>query len=242
MFAGIETKTDLFTIHLHPVGEIDSYDQLVEIVVAETEKQVQAMADDKRLLDGDDQQEFTLGCDALNYARLERRLREEFPDIADDSVLARLAAAVAEAREYDADDFASAIEAVEHRVRLPYGLDPLAYADLKARQRPIRLKVDDLAKAELPTRVAAIALHLQKHVGELPIFLPVEQLRKILKCRKLVVSGALRRLTNAEILKKTGRKPRTGKAQEFSFLGKEGRDFEFVEPQETPDAKQSPHL
>lgn len=105
------TTAPAFTldIDLHPVGRIQSCDDLVRVILDETSSQVQRMQDGRRLADDEDLDDFELGCNALNFARVMRRIREEFPDIPHDILQIDLADKLAAERDYDVDDSASIV-------------------------------------------------------------------------------------------------------------------------------------
>jgi len=180
-------------------------------------------------VDADDRAEFQVACDAFNYWRITLRFCQdngvatiEHPFL--DQIIERVCAK----RQYDADDFASALEATRDRVRHPYGLQPLEAAFERAKVRPIKLMDQSVCRSRACSEIAGIALQLQQCEGERPIFLPVEQLRRLLRLRKLVVSGAVRRLMKCGILESVNAAYSRGKAREFRFVGRLGRDFEFA--------------
>lgn len=178
--------------------------------------------------DDDDQAEFRIACDAFNFWRIMLRLCQdnglatiEHPFL--DQIIGHICAD----RQYDPDDFASALEATKHRVRHPYGLQPLEVALERARTHPIKLIDESISRSRACSEIAAIAWQLQKSEGDRPIFLPIEQLRRILRLRKLVVSGAVRRLMKCGILESINSAYSRGKAREFRFVGRQGIDFEL---------------
>jgi hypothetical protein len=60
-----------------------------------------------------------------------------------------------------------------------------------------------------------------------------------LKCRKLLVGGAVKRLINNHLLLEIGHKAHTGRAREFRVLAKEGVDYSF---EKGPRTEPKPHL
>ena len=137
--------------------------------------------------------------------------------------------AICAARNYEEDDFDSAIQATRGRARLPFGWTALDLAWRLAQKHPIRLLDPQLAGKRVPTAIAGIARQLQLLQGEEPILLPIDQLRALLEQRKIVVSGAVQRLVEAKLLDYADMSYHTGKAREFRYTGVEGEHFQNVE-------------
>lgn len=76
------------------------------------------------------------------------------------------------------------------------------------------LAVEFLSLDEFPQPLG-IAVHLQRINQPKAVLLPIEQLRTVLKCRKLVVAGAVKRLMKNDLLMEIGAKAHTGKGREF---------------------------
>jgi hypothetical protein len=127
------------------------------------------------------------------------------------------------------DDLDSAIQATKGRVRLPFGWTALDLAWMLAQREPLQLLDPSLAGRRVPTAIAGIAYHLQLFQDKEPILLPIDQLRLLLKQRKIVVSGAVQRLVEAKILDYADKSYHTGKAREFRFVGMSGEQFEKLE-------------
>lgn len=209
----------------------DSPDALAELILADSEKQVEA----KGLVDADVRSEFMLSCDALNYARVAWRCAIEWGTRGlDENVGQRIRELICAKRGYEPDDFDSARQATSRRVRLPYGWSAIDFAYRLAQKEPIRLLQPDLAGKRLPTIIANIAYHLSLIQDRDPILLPIDQLRAFLQQRKIVVSGVVQRLVEAGVLSFQDRNYRTGKAREFRFTGKSGEHFEIEKPPEGP--------
>lgn len=135
---------------------------------------------------------------------------------------------ICSARNYEPDDFDSTLHAVKNRARVPFGWTTLDLAWHLCRREPIRLLQADLADKRVPTMIAGMAYHLQKHQERDPILLPIDQLRSILQQRKIVVSGAVQRLVEAGILEFANQSYHTGKAREFRFVGIQGKHYEPI--------------
>jgi hypothetical protein len=115
------------------------------------------------------------------------------------------------------------------RPRHAFGLNPLEQAIEKAKENPVILKALD---GKLTSLIASIALELQLVQGDRPIILPVEQLRRLLHQRKLLVGGALKQLVKQQILDEVDPLYGPRKAREYRFIAKEGVDFERVRNRE----------
>lgn len=98
-----------------------------------------------------------------------------------------------------------------------------------AQREPLRLLDSALAGKRVPTSIAGIAYHLQLIQEKDPILLPIDQIRLLLKQRKVVVSGAVQRLVEARIIDYADKNYHTGKAREFRFVGVEGMHYMKVE-------------
>jgi hypothetical protein len=171
-----------------------------------------------------------ISTDALNYWRMVWRCSVEWGTlVAASDIAAAIRNAVCVARDYDADDFDSAVEATKGRARLPFGWSALDLAWRLARQEPIRLLDPQLSGKRVPTAITGIARQLQLLQGADPILLPIDQLRAMLEQRKIVVSGAVQRLLEAKLLDYADKTYHTGKAREFRFVGIEGEHFEKAE-------------
>ncbi|MGE0533443.1 MAG: hypothetical protein AB7O68_00610 [Pirellulales bacterium] len=221
-------QTQSIRLLVQPLEIVASYvaysvDDLADVLLMDSDVQVA----NKKLADSEERQEFLMGCDALNLWRLQWRLREE-PQFVDDlvSTASSLREIICERRGYDAGEFSLAEEATEQRARFPFGLDPLRYASLLANKRPIRALNSEI-QDPLCQRILGIAVHLQRLNGPKPVLLPIEQLRTVLKARKLVVGGAVKRLQKHNLLFEVGEKAHTGRAREFRVGAMEGIDYEY---------------
>ena len=76
--------------------------------------------------------------------------------------------------------------------------------------------------------VIGLAIHLQVIQKEQPILLPVEQVRVILKAKKIVISGTITMLVERGLFEMTKSDYHTGSAREFRFRGVEGKDYVFA--------------
>ncbi len=198
---------------------------LVEAILRATDEQVSA----KAIADPEGRDEFSLSSDALNYWRLAWRCAVEWGDTAlSESVAHEVKAGICEARKYEADDFDSTLQAVKGRARVPFGWTALDLAWHLCRKEPIRLLAPELAGKRVPTAIAGMAYHLQRHQERDPILLPIDQIRAILQQRKIVVSGAVQRLLEAGILEYANKSYHTGKAREFRFIGVESEHYERI--------------
>ncbi len=200
---------------------------LVRIILRATDKQVSERA----IGDPAGREDFVISSDALNYWRVAWRCSVEWETpILDPAIATEVKVGISTAREYDPDDFESALQATSARARLPFGWTSLELAWQRTKRGPIRLLSPDLANRKLPTNIAGIAYYLQLHQGEEPILLPIDQLRSLLEQRKIVVSGAVQRLVEAGIVAYSNKNYHTGKAREFRFVGIEGEHFEKAAP------------
>jgi hypothetical protein len=203
----------------------NTVDELTGALIAASDKQFAS----KIIEDDEERFDFLQACDTFNLWRMKWRLLEEFNDqqlVA--SIVERLRELICDRRKYDRDEFGLAAEATEERARFPFGLDPLRYAQLLARKNPIRVLKPEI-QDPVSQQILAIAVHLQVINGPFrSVLLPIEQLRAVVRCRKLVVGGAVKRLIKHNMLLEVGEKARTGKAREFKLLAREGEDYEFV--------------
>jgi hypothetical protein len=199
---------------------------LVNAVLKSTDKQVT----EKGIADAEAREDFMLSTDALNYWRIAWRCSVEWDTRGFDERLAsELKNGICAVRGYELDDLDSAIQATKGRVRLPFGWSALDLAWMLAQREPLRLLDSALAGKSVPTSIAGIAYHLQLLQDIDPILLPIDQLRLLLKQRKIVVSGAVQRLVEAKIIDYADKNYHTGKAREFRFVGVEGEQYAKAE-------------
>ncbi len=197
------------------------------IILATSDKQVA----EKAIANAEARDDFLISTDALNYYRMSWRCSVEWGmPVLDEETATAFKAAICAAREYEVDDFESAIQATRERARLPFGWTALELAWNRSQNEPIRLLDPKLAGKRVPTAIAGIARHLQALRGADPILLPIDQLRAMLEQRKIVISGGVQRLLEAKLLDYADKTYHTGKAREFRFVGIEGQHFERVEP------------
>lgn len=212
--------------------------QVADALFSESDQQFNA----KDIENSDESIDFRMACDAFNLWRMRWRLREEYGETEAEPIVAELRKIVCEKRPYDDDEFGLALEATEDRARFPFGLDPLQYAYLLAQKRPIEV-LKHQAKDPLTQEILGLAIHLEqinkKITGKQAVLLPIEQLRTVLKRRKLIVAGAVKRLMSNNLLKETGGKAHTGKAREFHVIAQEGTDYIFKNASRT---EPKPHL
>jgi len=210
-------------------------EDLAEALLSKSDEQ----SGSKVIEDVDEQLDFALACDAFNLWRMTWRLREEYDDDeAVDAIIIKLRELICDRRGYDSGEFGLAEEATEQRARFPFGLDPLQYADLLAQKRPIRALRPEV-QDPLCQRILGIAVQLQAMNGSRSVLLPIEQLRTLLKARKLIVGGAVKRLMKLDLLAEIGEKAHTGRAREFRVRAREGVDFIFEKETRT---EPNPHL
>lgn len=199
---------------------------LVNVILKSTDKQVA----EKGIADAEAREDFVLSTDALNFWRIAWRCSVEWGTPGFDTKLSdEVKAGICAARGYDIDDLDSAIQATKGRVRLPFGWTALDLAWMLAQREPLRLLHPSLAGKYVPTAIAGIAYHLQLLQEKEPILLPIDQLRLLLKQRKVVVSGAVQRLIEAKIVDYADKSYHTGKAREFRFVGISGEHYEKSE-------------
>jgi hypothetical protein len=212
--------------------DVMSVEQLADALIAASGQQ----SETKEIEDLDEQVDFVMACDAFNLWRMQWRLRVEFGEA--EKFIVGLREVICERRQYDPEEFGLAVEATAGRARFPFGLDPLQYAYLLAQKKPVTVLKPEV-QDKLSQQIFGIAVHLQQINGTKAVLLPIEQLRTVLKCRKLVAAGAVKRLMANNLLVEVGQKAHTGKAREFRVIAKEGTDFVF---QNGDRAEQKPHL
>ncbi len=196
---------------------------LVEVILKATDKQV----GEKGIADAAAREDFVLSTDALNYWRIAWRCAVEWETRGLDERLAReIKGGVCKARGYDLDDLDSALQATKGRARLPFGWSALDLAWRLTQREPIQLLDPSLSGRRVPTVIAGIAYHLQLLQGKEPILLPIDQLRTLLKQRKIVISGAVQRLVEGKLIDYADKSYHTGKAREFRFVGVEDQQYE----------------
>lgn len=105
-------------------------------------------------------------------------------------------------------------------------MDALDLAWRLTQREPIQLLDPSLSGRRVPTVIAGIAYHLQLLQGKEPILLPIDQLRTLLKQRKIVISGAVQRLVEGKLIDYADKSYHTGKAREFRFVGVEDQQYE----------------
>lgn len=194
----------------------------VAAILAATDAQTSG----KEMQDPEAWADFRLSTDALNYHRMEWRLREECGDV-DNALLERIKAKVCRKREYDPEEFDAALIATRERPRLPYGWTAMDVAVRRLSTRPIRLLNADLESSRFAKGILSLAVHLQELQGASPILLPVEQVREILSAKKVVVAGTIMKLVEMGLLEMTKATYNTGSAREFLFKAVEGKDYVF---------------
>lgn len=222
----MHTRPLTFTIKVASDRELREPAGIARFIIDVTNNQVARHS----TTDADDRAEFRLACDAFNLWRITLRFcQDNGVETIEHPFLDEIVEHICSKRQYDPDDFASALQATEHRVRHAYGLQPLECAFERAKDRPVKLLDQSVACSRACSQIAALAIQLQKSEGERPIFLPIEQLRRLLRLRKLVVSGAVQRLVKYGLLESVNPAYSRGKAREFRFVGKEGVNFEFMD-------------
>jgi hypothetical protein len=202
---------------------IDSIEQAVDAIM----KASDAHAENIELSDGGEIEEFIIACDALNVGRMLWRFREEFGVELAKELEPELSRLLCQKRGYEREDFELALEATAERPRCPFGIDPLRFAFVRAKSKPIQVIHPEIQDS-LSQTILAMAIHL-KHLNQgRPVLLPIEQLRVLLGCRKLIVGGAVRKLLKHEVLVEIGTKAHTGKAREFRVDAREGVDYRLA--------------
>jgi hypothetical protein len=202
---------------------IGSVDQLAEAIVSASE----AYAEKLPTQDFGDVEDFQIASDALNVWRALWRLREEYGVDLEADARPVLIENICSRREYEIEEFELALEATSNRPRCPFGLDPLKYAYLRSQKHPFTILHGEINDS-VSRIVLMIAINLRAlNRSNQRVLLPIEQLRLLLGCRKLVVSGAVQRLMRHNLLKEVGPKAHTGKAREFLVMATEGEDYQL---------------
>lgn len=201
----------------------ESVEDLADAIIDESDEHVRRTP----LAHDDQREDFQLSCDALNYWRMRRRLDEE--EIATDleTVERPLIERICKIRGYDPEEFGFALSATKDRARTAFGLSPLEQACLRGRNAGFRLLVEELQNSEIATAIAATAWSLQQEAERANILLPIEQLRAVLNRRKIVISGAVRRLVECGVFELVTERYHTGRAREYRFVGEPGVQFEL---------------
>ncbi|MCU0704895.1 MAG: hypothetical protein MUF18_13030 [Fimbriiglobus sp.] len=176
--------------------------------------------------------DFRLSTIALNYHRVEWRLKEELaePPIA---LLERIKAGICQRKGYEPEEFDAALIATRDRPRLPYGWTAMDLAQRRLASRPVKLLNPELEASRYAKGIIGLAVHLQQIQKDEPILLPVDHVREVLAAKKVVVAGTITRLIELGLLELTKAVYHTGSAREFRFRGIEGKDYEFVSPPQT---------
>jgi hypothetical protein len=209
-------------ILLHPDHPpVSSSDEIVITILRATNAQIA----EKNLSNEEAVADFRLSTDALNYHRIEWRIREEQGEV-QQKLLANVRAKLCRNRGYDAEEFDAALTATQERPRLPFGWTAMDLAQRRLAARPIRLLNPDLEASRYAKGIVGLALYLQEIQKDEPILLPVEQVREILAAKKVVVAGTIKKLVELGILEMTKAEYNTGSAREFLFRGVEGKDYE----------------
>ncbi len=201
---------------------VSSSDQIVLVILRATNAQIA----DKKLPDEEAVADFRLSTDALNYHRIEWRIREEQGKL-EQKLMGNVRTKLCRKRGYDAEEFDAALIATKERPRLPYGWTTMDLAQRRLTARPVRLLNPELEASRYAKGIFGLALYLQEIQKEEPILLPVEQVRAMLSAKKVVVAGTITKLVELRLLEMTKSTYNTGSAREFRFRGKEGKDFIF---------------
>jgi hypothetical protein len=206
--------------------------EAVQMILGDSDAQVKA----RGLRYEEDRFDFQLSCDGLNVWRLQRRIAEDHGDegLASD-VCNGVVRLLCSKRGYDVSDFRMALKATADRVRIPYGISPMQLAWSRAQKAPIRLTDRNLSKVRAANTVAGVSLQLQNIQDDAPIYLPINDLRRTIGQRKIVVSGAVMQLIEAGVLECVDQNYHIGRARKFRFRAKEGEDYVFVEPGKESD-------
>ena len=118
--------------------------------------------------------------------------------------------------------------ATRSRARLPFGWTTFDLAAHRLQKQPVELLDPELNASRYAKGVIGLAIHLQAIQKEEPILLPVEQVRGILKAKKIVISGTITMLVERGLLELTKADYHTGSAREFRFRGVQGTDYTFL--------------
>ena len=124
----------MIAVRLTPGGElVMNADGIVRALVTATAEQLASMAarSDETLED------LLLSTDALNFHRIEWRLREEWDawEDEDSKRMARVKVKLCKGRGYEPDEFEAALVATKKRPRLPFGWTALDFASHRLRTR-----------------------------------------------------------------------------------------------------------
>lgn len=211
-------------VKLNPNNDpVTTSSEVTTVIVKATNAQIAG----KQLPDEEAVADFRLSTDALNYHRVEWRLREELGE-APPKLIENVKAKLCERRGYEIEEFEAALVATKGRPRLPYGWTAMELAQRRLEAQPIRLLNPDLEGSRYAKGIIGLAVNLQQLQKEEPILLPVEQVRSILAAKKVVVAGTITRLVDLGILEMTKATYNTGSAREFRFKGVEGKDYVFL--------------
>ncbi len=224
MLAQVSFGVNMDPIRLEREGEPASTSgDFAKVILAATESQTSAT----EMTDPDALADFVLSTDALNFHRVEWRIREEIGAV-DPVLLGRVKVRICQERKYDPEEFEAALAATQSRPRLPYGWTAMDVAVRRLATKPIRLLNEDLEASRYAKGVVGLAVHLQDIQGKSPILLPVEQVREILKAKKVVIAGTIMKLVDIGLLEMTKATYNTGSAREFLFKGEKGKDYVFL--------------
>lgn len=109
-------------------------DEIVLVIVRATNAQVAEM----KLPDEEAVADFRLSTDALNYHRIEWRIREEQGEV-QQKLIGNVRTKLCRKRGYDIEEFDAALTATQERPRLPFGWTAMDLAQRRLAARPIRL-------------------------------------------------------------------------------------------------------
>lgn len=223
-------KAVQFTSKSEPVKNATG---IAKAIISASDDQVASMAQrsDETIDD------LTLSTDTLNFHRVEWRLLEEWGVLedADHERMGRVKSLICKTRGYDTEEFEAALIATRSRARLPFGWSALDLAAHRLKARPIHLLDEELEASRYAKGVMGLAIHLQLIQKDEPILLPVEQVREILKAKKVVIAGTITKLVEMRLLELTKADYHTGSAREFKFRGVKGTDYVFIKKKMTFD-------
>ncbi len=171
--------------------------------------------------------DFRLSTIALNYHRVEWRLKEELPQYPA-VLLEKIKAGICQRKGYEPEEFDAALIATRDRPRLPYGWTAMDLAQRRLASKPLKLLNPELEASRYAKGIIGLAVYLQQIQKDEPILLPVEQVREVLAAKKVVVAGTITKLIELGLLEMTKADYHTGSAREFKFRGVEGKDYEFA--------------